>query len=681
MATGLEKIHFMAEELKKINMDTVTESTVKVQNTSAAKAVGPLKNKKKTFSWLGILLIPLLVVVIIAGVLGVMLWPLKNVAVKAQEVIASGKETAAAVKNQDLDNTKSGLASTRKDLESLRDEYAKVLTLKSVPFLGGYIADGEHGIKAAFAALDAGDRALEALEPNADLLGLKGKGKFVMGTADDRIQTAVKTMNALIPKINEMGISIGILRNELAAIDPNRYPESINGKPVRSQLVGAKDVIENTANLFLNAQPLLVNLPKILGEPTERRYLVLFQNDKELRPTGGFITAYAQFRFVKGKAILEKADDIYALDASRKKKVSAPPEILKFHKGVYELNIRDSNLSPDFAKSMEQFEALYESVAGKEKIDGIFAVDTHVFVEALKILGPEHVAGREFSAETDKRCDCPKAVYELEDYSTRPVNYVRTARKDIIGILLQNVMQKALGVSPSQYWGKLFQMLLTEINEKHVLAYFKDVDSQKAVESFNMAGRIMGSNDTAAILKYQEGAGWDYLHINNANMAGAKSNMFVGEKITKDVTVNKDGIINNKLTVEYKNPYPGSDCNLERGGLCLNAPLRTWVRVYVPAGSKLVESKGLQSPKDGKPVTMETYESLGKTVFEGFLIVNPLGTARLDLVYTSPVKSPDGKYRVLLQKQPGTDGQEFLLRLNGKDSKKFTFASDTEFAL
>jgi hypothetical protein len=78
---------------------------------------------------------------------------------------------------------------------------------------------------------------------------------------------------------------------------------------------------------------------------------------------------------------------------------------------------------------------------------------------------------------------------------------------------------------------------------------------------------------------------------------------------------------------------------------------------------------------------MQTYESLEKTVFEGFLIVNPLGTARLDVSYSSPVKGGDGTYKVLLQKQPGAADQEFLLKLNGRDRKKFIFKTDTEFIL
>ena len=393
------------------------------------------------------------------------------------------------------------------------------------------------------------------------------------------------------------------------------------------------------------------------------------------------MTSYAQFRFVRGKAILEKSDDMYALDAALQKKYPAPPEILNYLKGVYSLNIRDSNLSPDFKVSMQQFEDMYQHTSGSDHIDGIFAVDTKVLVDTLKILGPLYVDGREFSAATDKRCNCPQAVYELEDYSSRPVNYVRTNRKGEIGDLLHLVLQEALGVSPSKYWGKLFQMLLTEINEKHMLADLQDPLAQKGVESFNMGGRIMTDGNTAAVLKYQEGKGWDYLHINESNMGGAKSNMFVSENVTKDTTVNSDGTMTTKLTIDYNNPYPGSDCGLESGGLCLNAPLRDWIRIYVPKGSKLVSSCGTQSSTSGSAAAMTTSDGLGKTFFEGFLVVAPLGTAKLELTYTSPVSEVGGAYRLLIQKQPGTDGEQVLLKLNGSDRQKFLLQTDMEVTL
>jgi len=656
------------EEMKKISVDTTATGAPMTKPTT-----------KKKFPW-KFILIPFGVVLGIILILGILLLPLRGVLAKAKELSTVGRNAMSAVKEQDLEKMKTGLSETRGKLTELQNEYNKVLLLKAVPLLGSYIADGEHAIQAGFAAVTAGDRAIEAIEPNADLLGLKGtkKSSFLEGSAEDRLQFAVKTMSALIPKINEMATSVETMRKELEAIDPNRYPERVGKTVIRSKMVSAFGVIDEMANLFVNAQPLLVNLPSLLGEPTDKRYLVLFQNDKELRATGGFITAYAQFRMVRGKPVLEKADDIYALDAALKKKYPATREIQTFHKGVYNLNIRDSNLSPDYKISMQQFVEMYNNTSGKERIDGIIAVDTHVLVEALKILGPMYVYGREFSAETDKRCDCPKAVYELEDYSTRPVNYVREARKDIIGVLLQQILRMALGVSPSKYWGNLFQMLIAEINQKHVLAYFLDDTPQKAAESFNLAGRIMTASESAAVLKYKEGNGWDYLHVNNSNMAGAKSNMFVSSEITKDTKVETNGTLTTALTIAYKNPYPGSDCGLESGGLCLNAPLRNWVRIYVPLGSTIVDSKGAISPKDGKAVTLDSYESLGKTVFEGFLIVNPMGTAKLEVTYTSPV-SVAGQYKLLIQKQPGTNGEEYTIKLNGKERKRLPLVGDTEF--
>ena len=205
----------MPDELKKIELHT--EPTL------------PVMKPKKKFPW-KVILIPLGIIVLLLAVVGIMLLPLRGVIAKAPAVIAAAKTTGSAIKTQDIAKTKEGLASTRTSLTDLRNEYNKVLALKIVPFLGAYISDGDHAIKAGFAGLDAADAAVTALEPNADLLGLKGKSNFVSGTADDRLQTAVKTMNALVPQINAMATSVDTLRKEIDYIDPNRYPDHIGKK-------------------------------------------------------------------------------------------------------------------------------------------------------------------------------------------------------------------------------------------------------------------------------------------------------------------------------------------------------------------------------------------------------------------------------------------------------------------
>ncbi len=604
----------------------------------------------------------LLVFIIAIGV------PAFGVYKNMKDATSAGRVLGAALKNQNLKETKASIPPVTEKLTNVKNSLKPLVWLRIIPLIGGYYSDVNHIVDAGIHGVEALSIAIDSVEPYADLLGLEGESKFVAGSAEERIQTAVQTLDKVTPNLAKIGEKVELLNKDIDAINPNRYPKNIGKTIVRDRIVQAKEVLKTSTDLFINARPFLEELPRLLGEPEPKRYFVLFQNDKELRPTGGFLTAYAIFKMEHGKPVVELSEDIYVLDEQHGKAPPAPEEIRTYHKGVYKFNLRDSNLSPDFAVSMQQFKDLYK---GDFDFDGVIAVDTHVLVEALKILGDFNISGRNFSAELDDRCDCPKVVYELEDYSTRPVAYVRDARKDILGALLLQIMQRALGVSPSQYWGQLSQMAISEINQKHILAYMQDEKSQKAIESLNMGGRIANGVE---LMGYTDSVGWDYLHINNANMAGAKSNLFVTEEMTIDYAVEKDAVIKT-VTVDYKNPAEGSDCNLESGGLCLNGLLRNWVRVYVPKGSELISSSGSQSPQDDQAVDMKVKEDLGKTVFEGFLTVRPLGSAQLVVKYKIPIK-PGKDFKTFIQKQPGTDGQIYKILVNGKQKDEFTLEAD-----
>jgi hypothetical protein len=183
-------------------------------------------------------------------------------------------------------------------------------------------------------------------------------------------------------------------------------------------------------------------------------------------------------------------------------------------------------------------------------------------------------------------------------------------------------------------------------------------DAQSGIEALNAAGRI----------RPFEG---DYLHINEANFGGAKSNMFIQEAVTQNYELASDKTITKKITINYKNPHAPSDCNLERGNLCINAILRNWIRIYVPLGSKLIDSKGSE-------VKMTSYDELGKTVFEGFFTVRPLGSAEFSISYTLPFKVKDGILPLLIQKQPGTNGNDYTLKINGTKVDNFPLLTDKE---
>lgn len=588
--------------------------------------------------------------------------PYKNIKAKASEVVNAAKLVKDSFKDNDIDKLKSNLGVLQNKYQLLQKETGKTYWMVYIPFFGSYVSDLKNGVEAGNNIIKGGIIAIEAISPYADLIGFKkGESSFVEKSADDRIQTAVLTLDKVLAKADDIAKYIDIARKDLDKIDENRYPTKIGKNEIRGTIKTVKDQFDGVASLFVDAKPFLKKLPDILGTDREKTYLILFQNDKEQRPTGGFLTNYAIFNVRSGKLKLVKSEDIYSLDESISSHPKAPKEILTYHKGVSQFNIRDSNLSPDFVKSIDLFNSLYEKSSQKVKYDGIIAVDTHVLVDVLTVLGDTEVNGIVFSAKSDKRCDCPQVIYKLFDIVDRPVAYIKENRKGILGDLLYILMQKALGFSPSRYWGKLSQDLIKNLQQKHILIYLTDDKAQKSIEKINFGGRI----------KNYDG---DYLHINDTNFAGAKSNLFVTESVVSESNISNNEM-RRKITINYKNPYPHSDCSLERGGLCLNATLRNWLRVYVPAGSKLISFQGSE-------MKVNTYEDLGKTVFEGFLKVNPLGKTDVVIEYKLPFKiSSEKDYKLLIQKQPGTKGHKFKILVNGKEKESFSLIEDKEFEI
>lgn len=609
-----------------------------------------MKNKKLTV--IGVILGVLVVFSIFLYVAFYL--PYRKISAKGNVLMASAKEMKSvfAKNNIDLLNTK--YAKFSKEYADFEKEAESVYWASFIP----YVKDFKSSVEAGHYIVAAGHDALVAITPYADLIGFKkGAVSFVDKPAEDRLQTAVLTLDKVLGKLDSISDNIKKAEERINSVDPNRYPKTIGKSEVRNRIINIKEQFAGLSALFVDAKPLLKNIPSILGKDKEKMYLVLFQNDDERRATGGFLTAYALFRINNGKMRIERSEDIYSLDNSIAVHPPAPREILEYHKGVSQFYIRDSNLSPDFTKSIGLFEDLYKRSGKKIDYDGIIAVDSKILVDMLTIFGDTEADGVVFSAKTDPRCNCPQVIYKLFDMVDRPTPYLRENRKGILGDLMFVLLHKALGFSPSKYWGTLMEAMFQDLNEKHILLYFKDKAIQQSVEKLNYAGSMRNYNG-------------DFLSVNNVNFAGAKSNLFVQETITTNTTKTGNGW-QREVTIEYRNPFPGSDCNLERGGLCLNATLRNWLRVYVPKGSKLVEFQGSQKK-------VNTYEDLGKTVYEGFMTVDPLGKATVIVKYTLPKDFAPNNYSLLVQKQSGTDGQKLKVNFGGRKLYEGLLQKDVE---
>lgn len=554
----------------------------------------------------------------------------------------------------------------------IKSSYKWIAWMKhTTPIVGKYVDDLGHGLEATENILGASTIALEALDPYLAELGFKeGDGEdSAEKTTQERIDFVVNAIPALMPKYDEIVDKLNQAEKNLMQINPNDYPEEFRGIEVRSKLRKIIEQFEYAKKYVSSSKPLLEATPDLLGINGERKYFVLFQNDKELRPTGGFLTAYSIMDVVDAKFEPVISDDIYNLDGKYKPVIPAPQPIVDLIKGPYILSknirLRDMNYSPDFKLSMDMF-TKEASTAGMRDIDGIIAVDTHLLVNILDVLGEIGVPGfGNYSTKNDPRCNCPQVVYELESFADiegpiiwdpltgeiilRPPN--SDNRKKIIGPLMNSILANALG-QPKEKLPDLINAVFKSMTEKHVMFYLFDENEQKAVEDFGVAGRI---------LDY----GGDYLHISDSNLGGRKSNLYVTQEVEQIFEVNKSGVIEKTVTITYKNP--------EKHDGWLNSVLPNWVRIYVPEGSQLIEATGLEKQYD-------QVEELGKSVFSGYFRLRPEGVAKVTFKYSLPFKKAGNEIKTLIQKQPGTSAPLYIVS-SQKDEQEFLLNTDKEIKI
>lgn len=629
------------------DQQTVKEANLEKNTVSKNKSLSNLfdtKAKKITWIFLSIFLIILSII----GVIGFYTYQVA-IELKAQglEAKTTGTNTYLSFKAQNLPGAEAELNKLKEQLGGIESTYAKLSFYKNIPFLKNYYLDGEHTINAAKAGLDAGGKTIAAITPYADVLGFSGEGTFEGGSAENRIKLILDTLEKVTPILDDIQTDLNTVSNELDQIDDNRYPEEFRGIAIKSMITQIKGISAQAKSGLAEYRPIIELIPDIAGSKGERRkYLVLFQNDNELRPTGGFLTAYSVIYIEDGKVTPEKSDDIYELDKKFREKITIPESLGRYLTTEKYWNLRDMNISPDFKTSMDQFFKYYQDIPGEpDNIDGIIAVDTQLLTDLVEIVGPIEIPGSgTFSAENNPHCDCPQIIYALSEIITRPTPYLREDRKGILGPLMSSILSKIYS-SPRTYMADLFNIALKDIEGKHIQMYFLNANFQTAVETINAAGRLVVSDKAQ-----------DSLAIVNANLGGAKSNLFIDYHVTQTVSEPVDDKITKTIEITYKNDHKADNCNLEAGLLCLNSTLRDWTRLYVPQGSELIEAQGFTQEA-------KTYDEAGFTVFDGFFILEPMAQAKLKITYTVPYT--DETYKIKLWKQGGINPIPTIMDVTG----------------
>ena len=131
--------------------------------------------------------------------------------------------------------------------------------------------------------------------------------------------------------------------------------------------------LSQTYDKLTAVNDMLPIVEKLFYPAMDKTYLVLFQNNMELRPTGGFIGSYALLNIGNGKMKGFSISDVYTADGQLKGHVD-PPDAIRKYLAQPHFFLRDSNYDPDFVVSSEKAIWFLQKELGIN-VDGVIGIN------------------------------------------------------------------------------------------------------------------------------------------------------------------------------------------------------------------------------------------------------------------------------------------------------------------
>ncbi|MEK7167740.1 MAG: DUF4012 domain-containing protein [Patescibacteria group bacterium] len=564
------------------------------------------------------------------------------IASHAFKIAKNGQNLAAVAGENDWRQAKDDLGKIKNDLQGIGYDLNFAVPISLVPPFNKPVKTMRQMIDATVDLISSYDEALTVVI--AANQGLSQEDLAAGLSSANYRKNILKAIGDNQDKIFRIQQDINDSKTKLENIPTN----DLSGI-FQSQIVFLNDILTQAVANTDTALPIMANLPRIMGYQKERNYLLLFQNNMEMRPTGGFIGSYGLVKIKDGEIKSVFTDDVYNLDrlSEGKMKVLAPEPMLKYNNQKY-WYLRDANWSPDWPASAKQILWFFNAErknAGLpvQKLDGIIAITPEFIANLIGVVGDLEARGVVFN---EKNFAMELEQFVEFDYVSHGLK--ETERKSIIGTLTGMIIQKAYDL-PAKDKLKLWLAFKENIDQKNILVYLVDLESQEYFDQKNWSGQV----------KRFEG---DYIMVVDSNLAALKTDSIMKKSLAYRLRVDDKGDLIATLTLTY-----GHQSKVIPG---LISRYRDYVRVYVPEGTWFLRAsltdvngtKNLEILKD-----LAIGNELGKRYGATFFTVEPGKATALSLEYRLPesIKKQyqDGVYKLLVQKQPGTIRHNFGIDL------------------
>ena len=375
-------------------------------------------------------------------------------------------------------------------------------------------------------------------------------------------------------------------------------------------------------------------LPDFVAVNGKRTYLVLLQNEMELRPGGGFIGSFMVVKFDKGKMSFE-IKDVYDVDGQLKGHVE-PPEEIKSYLGEAGWYLRDANWKADFEKSAKDVAWFYDQET-KNKVDGVLSMNLATVKSILEVIGEIKVP--DFKEKINSNNLYEKAEY----YSEKKFFPGSNQKSSFLGGVAKQLFEE-MKAAKSNKRVRIVEAVLEMLERNEMQIALFDDKGAKMMTTLGWSGAMYeGRCQTDRCFA-------DYLYIVEANLGVNKANYFVRRNIEENINVGLKSI-ERVLKIDYENT---STTRTQPAG-----DYKNYVRIYLP-GSVSVSEVAVIDERNVKQIYTTDHlkiRQIGSKKEIGFLVTVPIREKRrVEVKYKDDLDMQSKKefsYLSYIQKQSG----------------------------
>ena len=256
-------------------------------------------------------------------------------------------------------------------------------------------------------------------------------------------------------------------------------------------------------------------LPELLGSQERREFLLVFQNNAELRATGGLPGAMALIATEDGRIELARQDTAAAFGQRESPVLPLTAEEEDIFSDQLGTFIQNANFTPDWPRAAELMRARWEERHPEDDLDGVFIVDTVALSYLLAATGPIEVGGYTLTSENAVSLLLNQAYLDIEDTTAQDAFFAEVA----------STVFEAVSSGQVERPRELLRALVRGGSEGRINVNFTDDVEQEQIASRRIAGATdAGASETGAI------------DVTLLDGTGSKMSYYLDYRVESDVT-------------------------------------------------------------------------------------------------------------------------------------------------